>query len=67
MGLLESILKRQVRRMVNSAIDEAVDNTVGAALRDAFGQNGKEFVFNNFEQTHFFEELLEDRKILLKM
>ena len=42
MGLLESILKRQVRRMVNSAIDEAVDNTVGAALRDAFGQNGKE-------------------------
>ena len=42
MGLLESILKRQVRRIVNNAIDEAVDNTVGAALRDAFGQNGKE-------------------------
>ena len=35
--------------------------------RKSFGQNGKEFVFNNFEQTHFFEELLEDRKILLKM
>lgn len=38
MGLLESILKRQVRRIVNNAIDEAVDNTVGVALRDAFGQ-----------------------------
>ena len=42
MGLIESILKRQVRRIVNNAIDEAVDNTVGAALRDAFGQNGKD-------------------------
>lgn len=42
MGLIESILRRQVRKIVNGAIDEAVDNTVGAALRDAFGQNGKE-------------------------
>lgn len=42
MGFLESILRRQVRRIVNNAIDEAVDNTVGVALRDAFGQNGTE-------------------------
>lgn len=50
MGLLESILKRQVRRIVNNAIDEAVDNTVGVALRDAFGQNGKEGT-QNFSQS----------------
>ena len=42
MGFLESIVKRQVRRIVNNAVDEAVDNTIGAALRDVFGQNGKE-------------------------
>ena len=42
MGLLENMLKRQVRRIVNNAVDEVVDNTVGAALRDAFGQNGRE-------------------------
>lgn len=51
MGLLESILKRQVRRIVNNAIDEAVDNTVGAALRDAFGQNGTEGTQNFSESS----------------
>lgn len=50
MGFLESILKRQVRKIVNNAIDEAVDNTVGAALRDAFGQNGTEGT-QNFSQS----------------
>ena len=52
MGLLESILRRQVRRMVNNAIDEAVDNTVGVALRDAFGQNGKEGTQNFSESSN---------------
>ncbi len=52
MGLLESILKRQVRKIVNNAIDEAVDNTVGAALRDAFGQNGKEGTQNFSESSN---------------
>ena len=52
MGLLESILKRQVRRIVNNAIDEAVDNTVGAALRDAFGQNGTEGTQNFSESSN---------------
>ena len=42
MGLLESILKRQVRRIVNNALDEVVDNTICVAIRDTFGQNGRE-------------------------
>ena len=42
MGLLESILKRKVRRIVNNALDEVVDNTIGVAIRDTFGQNGRE-------------------------
>ncbi len=42
MGFLERIVKRQVRRIVNNAVDEMVDNTIGAAIRGDFGQNGRE-------------------------
>lgn len=51
MGFLERIVKRQVRRIVNNAVDEVVDNTVGVALRDAFGQNGREGTQNFSERS----------------
>lgn len=50
MGFLESLVKRQVRRVISDAVDEAVDNTVGAALRNAFGNNGTEGT-QNFSQS----------------
>lgn len=42
MGFLESLVRRQVRRLVSDAVDEVVDNTVGAAIRGAFENNGTE-------------------------
>jgi hypothetical protein len=60
MGFLESIVKRQVRRIVNKAVDEVVDNTVGAVIRDSFGQNGREgkqnFGQNDRERTQRYTQ-----------
>ena len=58
MGLLESILKRQVRRIVNNALDEVVDNTIGVAIRDTFGQNGREGTqnYNNNYNNNYSNE-----------
>lgn len=71
MGFLESIVKRQVRRIVNKAVDEVVDNTVGAVIRDSFGQNGREgtqnynqnyrdekpnYTQSNRERTQYYED-----------
>ena len=51
MGFLESLVKRQVRRIVSDVVDEAVDNTIGAAIRDAFGNNGTEGTQNFSESS----------------
>lgn len=42
MGFLGNILRNQVEKMVSNAVDDVVDNTVGSAIRNVFGQNGKE-------------------------
>ncbi len=42
MGFLENLVKKQVRRVVSEAVEDAVDNTLGSALRNAFGTNGTE-------------------------
>lgn len=42
MGFFGNIIRNQVEKMVSNAVDDVVDNTVGSALRNAFGQNGRE-------------------------
>lgn len=42
MGFFGNLIRNQVEKMVSNAVDDVVDNTVGSALRNAFGQNGRE-------------------------
>lgn len=45
------LLNRLVRSVISTAVDEVVDNTVGAAIRDAIGNNGTEGKIQNQQNT----------------